>query len=93
MLKGDAQVQALQQAYDYWEKFKWDIIATKMLDFSCRDRWPAKYCQRKWQELHPDALKDSASSIKTWEDSERGSPDLTASPGRTPSRTPAIEQC
>ena len=48
------QVDALQQARDYWEKFKWDIIATKMLDYGCGEKWPAKYCLRKWEELHPE---------------------------------------
>ncbi|KAL9637819.1 MAG: hypothetical protein Q9164_001962 [Protoblastenia rupestris] len=49
----DTDVQALEQAYDYWEKFQFDIIAAKMLDFGASERWPAKYCARKWDELHP----------------------------------------
>ncbi|KAL9125954.1 MAG: hypothetical protein Q9217_004914 [Psora testacea] len=62
----DTDVQALEQAYDYWEKFQFDIIAAKdgeanfsppghpqMLDFGASERWPAKYCARKWEELHP----------------------------------------
>jgi hypothetical protein len=24
-----------------------------MLDFGASERWPAKYCARKWEELHP----------------------------------------
>ena len=25
-----------------------------MLDFGCGEKWPAKYCIRKWEELYPD---------------------------------------
>ncbi|KAK4691863.1 hypothetical protein P7C71_g5230, partial [Lecanoromycetidae sp. Uapishka_2] len=49
----ETDVQALEQAYDYWEKFQFDIIAAKMLDFGASERWPAKYCARKWEEIHP----------------------------------------
>ncbi|KAI9786018.1 MAG: hypothetical protein M1816_008170 [Peltula sp. TS41687] len=86
----EEDIQALQQAHDYWEKFKWDIIATKMLDFSCRDKWPAKYCHRKWQELHPDseAYKETATPARIWDESERGTPDVTTSPARTPANAP-----
>ncbi|KAL9608516.1 MAG: hypothetical protein Q9167_006667 [Letrouitia subvulpina] len=49
----ETDVQALEQAYDYWEKFQFDIIAAKMLDFGASERWPAKYCARKWEEMHP----------------------------------------
>ena len=70
------QVQALQQARDYWEKFKWDIIATKMLDFGCSEKWPAKYCIRKWEDLHPDLDMSKEKSA-----SERGTPEaLTPRP-------------
>lgn len=24
-----------------------------MLDFGASERWPAKYCARKWEEIHP----------------------------------------
>ena len=24
-----------------------------MLDFGASERWPAKYCARKWHEMHP----------------------------------------
>ncbi|KAI9849398.1 MAG: hypothetical protein M1838_000171 [Thelocarpon superellum] len=67
----EVDVQALQQARDYWEKFKWDIIALKMLDFGCSEKWPAKYCIRKWEELHPDAdmSKERAGS-------DHGTPEL-----------------
>ncbi|KAA6415784.1 MAG: hypothetical protein FRX48_00502 [Lasallia pustulata] len=49
----ETDVQALEQAFDYWERFQFDIIAAKMLDFGATERWPAKYCARKWEELHP----------------------------------------
>lgn len=25
----------------------------QMLDFGASERWPAKYCARKWEEMHP----------------------------------------
>ncbi|KZF24480.1 hypothetical protein L228DRAFT_237405 [Xylona heveae TC161] len=50
----DTDVQALQQAHDYWEKCKFDIIASKMLEFGASEKWPAKSCARKWEELHPE---------------------------------------
>lgn len=49
----DVDIQALEQAYDHWEKFQFEIIAAKMLDFGASERWPAKQCARKWEELHP----------------------------------------
>ncbi|KAL8731863.1 MAG: hypothetical protein Q9166_003147 [cf. Caloplaca sp. 2 TL-2023] len=52
----ETDVQALEQAYDYWEKFQFDIIAAKMLDFGASERWPAKYCARKWEEIHPERI-------------------------------------
>ncbi len=27
-----------------------------MLDFGAAERWPAKYCARKWEDLHPDCF-------------------------------------
>lgn len=27
-----------------------------MLDFGASERWPAKYCARKWEEMHPGRL-------------------------------------
>ncbi|KAI4279516.1 MAG: hypothetical protein LQ337_000217 [Flavoplaca oasis] len=58
----ETDVQALEQAYDYWEKFQFDIIAAKMLDFGASERWPAKYCARKWDEIHPGRLPFNAQS-------------------------------
>lgn len=25
-----------------------------MLELGAQEKWPAKYCERKWEELHPD---------------------------------------
>lgn len=25
-----------------------------MLEFGAQEKWPAKYCERKWEELHPE---------------------------------------
>ncbi|KAI9816695.1 MAG: hypothetical protein M1832_004983 [Thelocarpon impressellum] len=69
----EPDVQALQQARDYWEKFKWDIIATKMLDFGCGEKWPAKYCIRKWEELHPE--RDASRERGAGAGSDHGSPE------------------
>ncbi|KAL8698871.1 MAG: hypothetical protein Q9224_001654 [Gallowayella concinna] len=52
----ETDVQALEQAYDYWEKFQFDIIAAKMLDFGASERWPAVHCRRKWEEVHPGRI-------------------------------------
>ncbi|KAI9802478.1 MAG: hypothetical protein M1825_002863 [Sarcosagium campestre] len=74
----DTDVHALEQARDYWEKFKWDIIATKMLEFGCGEKWPPKYCLRKWEELNPgmDGSKDQGASMRGSEvGSDRGTPD------------------
>ena len=27
-----------------------------MLEFGAAERWPAKHCARKWEELHPDCF-------------------------------------
>ena len=70
----DDDVSALEAAYEYWAKSKFEIIAQKvrpagslrrefylqrltgaqMLEFGAQDKWPAKYCERKWEELHPE---------------------------------------
>ncbi|KAF7188578.1 hypothetical protein HII31_10240 [Pseudocercospora fuligena] len=47
----DQDVQALKLAHEYWEKYKWEIISAKMLDFGIQERWPARHAARKWQEL------------------------------------------
>lgn len=47
----EQDVSALKLAHEYWEKYKWEIIAGKMLDFNITERWPARHCARKWQEL------------------------------------------
>ncbi|EME46406.1 hypothetical protein DOTSEDRAFT_42926 [Dothistroma septosporum NZE10] len=47
----DQDVQALRLAHEYWEKYKWEIIGAKMLDFGVHERWPARHCARKWQDM------------------------------------------
>ncbi|MCJ1271484.1 hypothetical protein MMC22_011385 [Lobaria immixta] len=81
----ETDVQALEQAYDYWEKFQFDIIAAKMLDFGASERWPAKYCERKWEEIHPGRLPFQTGSHQLLQDpwgTEQCSPveSLTHSP-------------
>ncbi|KAI9673578.1 MAG: hypothetical protein M1817_002214 [Caeruleum heppii] len=72
----EVDVEALRRAHDYWDRFKWDIIAVKMLDHGCSDKWPSKACQRKWEELHPDLEREGsrACSIRGSGDSDRGTP-------------------
>ncbi|KAL9115683.1 MAG: hypothetical protein Q9227_000051 [Pyrenula ochraceoflavens] len=52
----EEDVHALEAAHEYWEKSKFEIIAQKMLDFGAAEKWPSKYCERKWEELHPGSL-------------------------------------
>lgn len=49
-----------------------------MLDFGSTERWPAKYCARKWEELHPDCFASipRAQPAPTAEESVVGSPEL-----------------
>jgi hypothetical protein len=35
-----------------------------MLEFGAQEKWPAKYCERKWEELHPETAA-SHSNIPT----------------------------
>ena len=35
-----------------------------MLEFGAQEKWPAKYCERKWEELHPEAAS-ATSNIPT----------------------------
>ncbi|KAJ9624802.1 hypothetical protein H2203_004752 [Taxawa tesnikishii (nom. ined.)] len=46
-------VEALKLAYEYWEKNKWEIVAQRMVDYGVQERWPARHCARKWQEIAP----------------------------------------
>ena len=67
-------VMSLELAYDYWEKHKFDIISAKMLDFGSSERWPAKSCARKWEELHlqPPPLRPSTYLANPWVDKLSG---------------------
>jgi hypothetical protein len=53
-------IAALEAAHVYWEANKFEIIANKMLDFGVQDRWPSRYCERKWEQLHPEASRSDA---------------------------------
>ncbi|PNS13928.1 hypothetical protein CAC42_1419 [Sphaceloma murrayae] len=46
-------IEALKLAHEYWEKYKWDIISSKMLDYGIQERWPSKHCARKWAKISP----------------------------------------
>lgn len=79
-------IQALVQAHEYWEKNKWEIISTKMIEFGSDERWPSRLCARKWDELNPefDPPRDRKESVLGFSYSDRGSPD----PGSTPAMAP-----
>lgn len=48
-------IAALEAAHEYWASNKYEIIANKMADFGVREKWPARYCERQWAKLHPNA--------------------------------------
>ncbi|KAK1065040.1 hypothetical protein LTR33_011922 [Friedmanniomyces endolithicus] len=52
----EQDMSALRQAYEYWEKYKWQIISAKMVDFNITERWPERHCARKWQEMESLSL-------------------------------------
>ena len=56
-------IAALEAAHEFWESNKFDIIANKMLDLGVQDRWPSRYCERKWEQLHPEASKSEGDAI------------------------------
>jgi hypothetical protein len=70
----DEDVSALRQAHEHWEKYKWDIIADKMRDFGIGERWPARHCARKWQELETQAATLAVTSSMTPAISQFSSP-------------------
>ncbi|KAK5130256.1 hypothetical protein LTR08_002257 [Meristemomyces frigidus] len=53
-------LSALRLAHEYWEKYRWEIIGAKMLDFGLQERWPARHCARKWQEIEDQAAMQTA---------------------------------
>lgn len=61
----DEDIQALKAAHEYWEKSKWDIIAQRMLEHGINERWPARHCARKWQELEAHAATLAATASIT----------------------------
>ncbi|KAF2458378.1 hypothetical protein BDY21DRAFT_284661 [Lineolata rhizophorae] len=53
----DDDVAALRHAHEYWEKNKFEIISAKvslqMTEYGASDKWSARHCHRKWQEMNP----------------------------------------
>ena len=47
-----------------------------MLDYGATERWPAKHCARKWEELHPERVAFPANPPNQYDlwDSEQVSP-------------------
>lgn len=47
-----------------------------MLDYGATERWPAKHCARKWEELHPERVAFPANPPAQYDpwDSEQTSP-------------------
>jgi hypothetical protein len=33
-----------------------------MLEVGAQEKWPAKYCERKWEELHPETVTASTNN-------------------------------
>ncbi|KAK4542923.1 hypothetical protein LTR36_006112 [Oleoguttula mirabilis] len=58
----EEDVNALNLAHEYWEKYKWEIISAKMLDFGLQERWPARHCARKWQDLENQAAMQATTA-------------------------------
>ncbi|KAG9946861.1 hypothetical protein KCU85_g6217, partial [Aureobasidium melanogenum] len=52
----ERDIEALRQAYEYWEKCKWDIISAKMLEFGVEEKWPSRLCARKWADIAPQHM-------------------------------------
>ena len=80
-------MNALRQAHDYWAKNKWEIISNRMMETMCVEKWPAKYCARKWEELNPgvDVSREAmASPARVAEESDVGSPEVRPSRIGTP---------
>ncbi|OCK77371.1 hypothetical protein K432DRAFT_384748 [Lepidopterella palustris CBS 459.81] len=49
----EADVKALRQAHDYWIQSKFEIISQKMVEYGASEKWSARQCARKWQEIDP----------------------------------------
>ncbi|KAI2480463.1 hypothetical protein Ptr902_08644 [Pyrenophora tritici-repentis] len=52
----EQDVKALRAAHEYWAQNKFEIIAAKMAEFGALEKWTARQCSRKWQELDPAAI-------------------------------------
>ena len=63
---------ALRKAYDHYQHPKWEIISNKMLDYGIDQKWPPKYCVRKFEELHPglDLSAERAASVTGTSDAD-----------------------
>ncbi|KAI9880829.1 MAG: hypothetical protein M1830_000265 [Pleopsidium flavum] len=91
----ERDVEALEQAYKYWEQFRFDIISAKVVfpfevngwEYGSAERWPAKYCSRKWEELHPDCFAQipRAQPLRGVDESTHDSPELVEAQSPGPS--------
>ncbi|KAL0256569.1 hypothetical protein SLS55_008964 [Diplodia seriata] len=75
----DSDVKALRMAHDYWRDQKFEIIASKMMEFGASDRWTAKQCARKWAEIDPSATP----FMTTQDEPQQATFSYTASPEST----------
>ncbi|KAI9892571.1 MAG: hypothetical protein M1814_001260 [Vezdaea aestivalis] len=76
----DKDINALMEAREYWEKQKWEIISNRMVDNGIDEKWPAKYCLRKWESMHPEMGLESLPANLYHPYSERGTPELVDTP-------------
>ncbi|GAM85373.1 hypothetical protein ANO11243_033800 [Dothideomycetidae sp. 11243] len=87
------EIDALKLAHEHWEKAKWEIISSKMVDLGVPERWPAKLCAKKWQLL----FEPGTSSMQHHHHPEHivgpGLPpfSLPRMPSETPSQAPSGE--
>ncbi|KAF2720906.1 hypothetical protein K431DRAFT_85514 [Polychaeton citri CBS 116435] len=58
----DRDIQALKLAHEHWEKYKWEIIASKMGEYGIQERWPPRHCAKRWQEMEASSLAVSTSA-------------------------------
>ncbi|KAF2755452.1 hypothetical protein EJ05DRAFT_540184 [Pseudovirgaria hyperparasitica] len=63
----NADVQALHLAHDYWIQSKYEIIASKMIEYGASDRWSARQCARKWADIDPGPTPYTTTTTSSYE--------------------------
>jgi hypothetical protein len=47
----DSDTEALKAAVEEWERGKWEIVSSKMLNHGVEEKWPPGTCAKKWRLL------------------------------------------